>query len=244
MNVTRKWKRVLAVGCSHGELALPGALKAVLRMRDEWKPSVVIHLGDAFDTTAFRAGALGGGDDIATSIHDDLCHGGNFLRELRPSVFCLGNHENRLVKLAGHYNEIVACAAQTTLDNILAALPEKCVRIPYTVHEAGWHRLGGYLWGHGHLYGENYLRDSAETWGNCVVAHAHRAGMAKGRRLDNPTAYGVGTLCDVPAMGYASGRRSTLAWSHGLVWGEVCDDSASLHLHEWQRGEKVWRLPI
>ena len=242
--VVNRWERVLAVGCSHGTFANQDALRAVLRFRDEWKPKHRIHLGDAYDSTAFRTGALGGKDsDCTESVHDDITHGGKFLRDFAPTVFCLGNHEQRLVRLSEHYNEIVAMAAQATLERMMDAIGDAPI-IEYTVHEKGWFTLGGYKFGHGHLYGENYLRDTAETWGNTVVAHAHRAGSAKGRRSDNPTAFGVGTLADIPAMGYASGRRATLAWSHGFVWGEVCGDKASLHVHEWQQGDTEWRLPI
>ena len=58
--VVNRWERVLAVGCSHGTFANQDALRAVLRFRDEWKPKHRIHLGDAYDSTAFRTGALGG----------------------------------------------------------------------------------------------------------------------------------------------------------------------------------------
>lgn len=239
-----RWERVLAVGCSHGTFANPDALRAVLRFRDAWKPKHRIHLGDAYDSTAFRTGAIGGKDsDCTESIHDDITNGARFLSDFKPTVFCLGNHEHRLVRLSEHFNEIIAMAAQATLERMMDAIGDAPI-IPYTVHKTGWYQLGGFKFGHGHLYGENYLRDTAETWGNTVVAHAHRAGAAKGRRSDSPTAFGVGTLADIPAMGYASGRRSTLAWSHGLVWGEICSDKASLHIHEWQQGETEWRLPI
>jgi hypothetical protein len=239
----RTWERVIAVGCSHGTFANKDALRAVLRFRDAWKPKHRIHLGDAFDSTAFRTGAIKGDSDCTESIGSDITHGSKFLREYKPTVFCIGNHENRLVKLADHYNEIISMAAAATLGQMMDAV-DGAKLIEYTVHPNGWHKLGGFAWGHGHLYGENYLRDSAETWGNCVVAHAHRAGMAKGRRSDNPTAFGTGTLADIPSMGYASGRRATLAWSHGVVWGEVCGDKAALHVHEWPAGETEWRLPL
>ena len=244
---TKKWERVLAVGCSHGNLANQKALDAVLTLVDRWKPVHRLHLGDAFDTAAFRTGARpnSGDSDEATPIEPDINAGVRFLNQFRPTVFCMGNHEARLLKLAHHYNEVIACAANTVLSQCLGPIKRHGSKlIPYTVHDAGWYKLGGYRWGHGHLFGENYLRDSAETWGNCVVAHAHRAGVAKARRADNATAYGVGTLANIPAMDYASGRRSTLAWSHAVCFGEVCEDDAQLCLWEWPQGTTDFRLPI
>jgi hypothetical protein len=50
-------------------------------------------------------------------------------------------------------------------------------------------------------------------------------------------------LADIPAMDYASKRRSTLAWSHGIVFGEYTDKSAQLYLHQWPQNEQKWTLP-
>ena len=247
MHLTRKWERVLAVGCSHGDKANPAALKAVLKFSERWKPVHRIHLGDAYDTAAFRTGARpnSGDSDEAAEIAPDISAGQKFLHQFRPTAFCIGNHENRLVRLCGHYNSVIACAADSVLKQCLEPIKKtKCKLIPYTVHNEGWYMLGGYRFGHGHVFGENYLRDTAETWGNSVVAHAHRPGVAKARRCDNATAFGVGTLADIPAMDYASGRRSTLAWGYGMVFGEVCGDQAQLCLWEWPQGTTEWRLPI
>lgn len=247
MHPIKKWKRIVAVGCSHGDKANQGALKAILKLVERWKPVHRIHLGDAYDTAAFRTGARpnSGDADEAAEIAPDIRAGQSFLQKFQPTVFCMGNHEHRLVKLCGHYNSVIACAADAVLREVLAPIKTTgCKLIPYTVHKEGWHNLGGFRFGHGHVFGENYLRDTAETWGNTVVAHAHRPGVARGRRADGAICYGVGTLADIPAMDYANGRRSTLSWGHGVVFGEVCDDRAQLCLWEWPQGETEWRLPI
>ncbi len=247
MHITNKWERVLAIGCSHGDKANPEAIKAVLTFAERWKPKHRIHLGDAYDTAAFRTGARpnSGDNDEAAPVAPDIAAGQSFLRAFRPTVFCMGNHEHRTVKLCHHYNQVISVAANAVLESMLLPLKRtNCVVIPYTIHDSGWYKLGGYRWGHGHVFGENYLRDTAESWGNSVVAHAHRPGVAKARRSDNATAFGVGTLADIPALEYASGRRSTLSWGHGMVFGEVCGDQAQLCLWEWPQGTKDFRLPI
>jgi hypothetical protein len=94
------------------------------------------------------------------------------------------------------------------------------------------------------MYGENATRDHAEALGNCVHAHTHRPGIAKGRRSDNPTGYCAGTLASIPAMEYAKTNRSTLSWAGGMVWGEYCDDASQLYLHEQPQGVTEWRLPL
>lgn len=75
MNIGRKWKKFLVVGCSHGQMADPKALAAVLKFKESFKPHFTAHLGDAFDTTAFRAGAKGTRDEyLNTLIHEVLHH--------------------------------------------------------------------------------------------------------------------------------------------------------------------------
>lgn len=234
----------MAFGCSHGHLSNKTFTAALMGFADRFKPKHRIHLGDGFDFTAFRSGAKGTKDE-GEPVDCDLNEGRALIKRFRPTVFCMGNHEDRIVKLAQHHNTIIATAAGAVLQKILEPLQAcRAIVIPYTIHASGWYRLGDYAWGHGHLFAENYLRDTAEAWGNTVVAHAHRAGIAKGRRSDNPTCYGVGTACDIEKMTYAKGRRATLAWSHGMVFGHVCGDKASLCLAEWPQGETEFKMPI
>lgn len=248
MNITKKWRRVMAVGCSHGNRANPKALDAVLRFKRRYKPDAVIHLGDAYDLASLRAGAMGNSND-SDSVDDymaDIDAGAKFIGQLEPTVLCVGNHDERAAKFRGHHNAVIRGYAAMLWDKMLAPA-RKCkakVIEQYTVLPAGWYTLGGYKWGHGHLYAGNFLRDTATAWGNTVVAHAHRAGMAKGRRSDNPTCFSPGTLADIPAMEYALRRAATLEWSHGIVWGEYTDDRAQLMVTEWPQGETEWRLPV
>ena len=242
MNIIRSWKRIVVVGCSHGQYANPDATAAVLLFCEQFKPEVRIHLGDAYDTRALRSGAKGTSDESAP-IGEDLQLGREFLWNFRPTVFTEGNHDFRPRALMEHHNTIIAECAKSVFDRMMEPLRDmKTEWYPWNIWKP--YELGGYKFFHGVLYGENYLRDTANRFGNSVVAHAHRAGISKGVRVDNPTAFGVGTLADIEAMEYAAQRTSTLAWSHAMVYGEICEDKASLHLHEWPKGEAEWRLPV
>lgn len=242
MTPTRHWKRILALGCSHGVHADPVALDAVLRFRESYKPHVVIHLGDFIDSAAFRAGAKGTGDE-SEPIEPDVDEGLNFLAKLRPTHVLCGNHEDRLWRLAHSHNAIVSyCAGK-----IVGAITDKCRRLKAQMIEyTGIHQrleIGGYLYTHGTVFGEQATRDMAEMYGNVVHAHTHRAGVAKGRRSDNPTGFGVGTLSSIPAMEYAKARRATMAWSAGFVFGEYAADQSQLYLCEKNPALTEWRLP-
>ena len=53
-----KWKKFMAVSCSHGHLADAKATKAALEFKKRFKPDTTLHLGDAIDLAALRAGAM------------------------------------------------------------------------------------------------------------------------------------------------------------------------------------------
>jgi predicted phosphodiesterase len=74
MTPIKKWKKWLAVGCSHGAEIDPEARKAVLIFKERWKPDKTLHLGDFIDLSAFRAGAVRDSNDSdhAADVAGDL----------------------------------------------------------------------------------------------------------------------------------------------------------------------------
>ena len=242
MNITRKWKRIMAVGCSHGLHADLKAVAAVLKFRNSYKPDTCVHLGDFCDTTAFRSGAKGSADE-SEPIAPDVEGGLDFLERLRPTLVLAGNHEARLWRLAKSPNAIVSHCSTKVIGEILdTCKTHKAEFVEYNgIHQGKM--IGGFRYMHGVFYSENAVRDHCEAFGNVVHAHTHRAGMSKGRRSDNPTGYSVGTLTGRGSMDYSSGRRSTLSWSSGFVWGEYTDNQSVLWLHEQPNNLAEWRLP-
>jgi predicted phosphodiesterase len=244
-NIIAAKRKFVAIGCSHGAHADPHALQKVLRFCESYKPDIRIHLGDFTDQAAFRSGAAGTNDEHA-SIADDLTHGLNFLNEFRPTLVLNGNHEDRLWKLAEHHNEIVARAASSVIGEIRACAESHGAKYIEKYDISMDHpKIGDYTLMHGYMYPENAIRDHAETWGNVIHAHTHRAGMASGRRSDRPTGYCVGTLSHLPAMSYAKTRRATLSWNHGIVWGEATEDKCYPNLSQCQMNQaQDWALPL
>ena len=241
-NILRKWKRFMAVGCSHGNHINPIAAEAVIKFRESWKPTTVVHLGDFCDTAAFRSGSKGTSDE-SEPIGPDIDAGCKFLQQLRPTMVLNGNHEIRIWKLQDSTNAIVSDCAM----NIVSRL-QKQMKALKADYEEGWsihafRKLGNYKLMHGYIFNENSCRDMAETEGNIIFAHTHRAGMAKGRRSDSPTGVCVGTLSNISNMDYALARRATHAWSGGVCFGEYCDDRLIPFIYEQPQTETEWRLP-
>jgi hypothetical protein len=235
------WKKILAVGCSHGVHADPLALDAVLRFKQKFNPDFTIHLGDAIDLAAMRSGAKGSNDESAP-LDPDIDGGIEFLSRLRPNLFFYGNHEDRITRLCHSPNALVQKAADEIRKGLHEALRRiKCEPILYDAIYQG-RIIGGVRYMHGVFYNENHCRDHAEAFGNVVFAHAHRAGVATGRRCDAPKGFCVGTLTRFAAMEYAKTRRATLGWSQGFVYGYYRDDQSQLWLHE-KNPNAPWLLP-
>jgi predicted phosphodiesterase len=243
-NIGQKYERFIAVGCSHGKYADNTAIEAVLTMRDRWKPSIVVHLGDWCDTTAWRRGARGTSDEsepIAPDIHGGL----EFLRKYRPTHVLDGNHEDRIPAALCDRNAMVSYAAQQATDHIEKEfLKIGCRRIPYDGNLQKY-VVGNVTFTHGTIYNENAARDMAETYGgNVIFAHTHRAQVGEGRTITESTGYCVGTLTRRGSMDYAKTRRATLGWRQGLVYGEIGPKDSAVWLVTRGEFSKEWRLPI
>jgi len=243
-NIGQKYTRFLAVGCSHGKYADPTALEAVYKMRDAWKPTEIIHLGDWCDTTAWRSGAAGSSDE-REPVRPDIDGGLSFLKDLGATIALDGNHEDRIQHNKGHRSAIIQCCAESIdqhIDDWMVKI--KCRRIPYAGVFQKW-MLGNVTFTHGTIYNENSARDMAEMYGGAVVfAHTHRSQMAEGRTIKESTGYCVGTLTKRSGMDYAKNRRATMGWRQGMVYGEVGPKDSAVWLISRSEYGNEWRLPV
>jgi len=246
-NITRKWKRFMAVGCTHGHLADQALLKEVLAFEERWKPQTRIHLGDAIDLACLRNGAPGTADDAADP-EGDLSDGLAFISRFRPQLYLLGNHEARLTALMESPRAIVSALACRIYQQILDRAKEiKCEVIPYNFQH-GWRQYGDALFGHGYMINEAAVRDHAEavcggSANKVVIAHLHRVTQAEGRNRSHPTGYCVGWLGDPAQAGYAAQRRATTSWSRGFAWGEYCDNETVVWLAKETKAQ-AFKLPL
>lgn len=224
----------MAVGCTHGHLADPRAIRAMLKFRESYKPDTTLHLGDFTDMAALRAGARRDVDDPdrAQNMADDLLAGLSFLYELEPTYIHLGNHEDRLCALVHSGNAVMSYAAGEVLAKIeVAAKLMKAKIVPYDgLRPEACTLLGDTLFLHGVIFSQSAARDHAETLGmNCVFAHTHRVAMEPARTQRACIGYNIGCGIDLK-VSYAKSRRATSAWGHGFAYGEYCDTACVVNL--------------
>lgn len=198
-----------------------------------YKPHKRIHLGDNWDTTAWRTGATSGaGGDSAASVERDWAAGEDFLLAYRPQVFFLGNHDARPFAFLNSPSALIASAAQ----HFVADLEKLCKKvgaevIPYNILN-GWRKLGGTAFGHGYMFNEQAARDHAEMLGcQTVIAHVHTLSQSTARFVGAPIGYSAGCLIDPQRAEYASRRRATHRWRNGWAYGEYSETECKVFLH-------------
>ena len=252
-NITHKWKKVLAVSCSHAKYCCPDAWKAVMTFKDRFKPDTILHLGDFIDLSALMGNGIGSGsdgDEVTPDIDTGLMH----LRELmagckNPYVLC-GNHEDRAWKLTHSKNSVTSYCAHKIVSAIEDTTKKLKARlIPYSGIEQIVD-IADIGFTHGTCYGESAARDMAEQYCNgtrrkIVMGHTHRVAIQNARTYHGGTCYNIGTLTSRGALEYAKNRRSTFSWCQAWCWGEYCEslNQSSLQITQRGRGE-AWRMPI
>lgn len=242
---TKGWQKWMACACTHGAEADPRALDAMLRLKEAWKPDFTMHLGDAFDCRALRAGARRDADsaDHAASLVDDLLQGLTFLKELKPNVYLWGNHEARLAELAHSPNAIYSYACGNIMNRIHDEMAKmKCHIVPYAgVHKSCMYMLGDTGFMHGAMYGVSAARDGAEMVGHSlVVAHTHRVAVESARTHAKAIGYniGCGIKLDIP---YSATRRQSLGWRHAAAYGHFNGSHCTVNLAVF---DPHYRLPL
>lgn len=227
-NIGRKWKRLMSVGCSHGEYAHPKIREQVLEFRRRFSPELRMEHGDLIDTAAFRSGAAGTKDE-AHSTRDDEAAAIRWLESYEPTHISWGNHDWRLYDLSTHPKAIVRDLAGEIWTRINKAA-KGAKTVPYDIQH-GWHYIGGVAFGHGFMYNQQAVRDHAEMLGCPVVmAHLHAPQQVEGRTIKDSPSFCVGAMADDENLTYGRRRRQSLTHGHGIVYGEVSSDSARLWL--------------
>jgi len=236
MTPIRSWKRIAAIGCTHGDHVNWDVFKHCVAFMDRYKAEYRVHLGDVLDTAAFRSGAKGTKDE-SRPIAPDYNAGIRALQLMRPTHITWGNHDVRLLDLMDHPSAILSHAAGS-LWNELQALAKKlgAKTRDYDIDD-GWFTFGDTDWGHGYAFGLQCLRDTAnDRRRNIVQAHSHRAEQYK-------KSFSVGLQANPRLLAYARRRLATRKWSHGCVFGEVAETKTGGASNLWLSSSEPGSLP-
>jgi hypothetical protein len=218
-------RKFVAITCSHG-LHLSKSVEDELHVfLADFKPDLRVHLGDIWDTTAWRGGASGTADEGA-DINEDFNAGANHLRRYEPHLVFLGNHDIRPYNYLNHTKAIIKKAANDCVREMekLIQVELKAELVPYNVFE-GWRMIGDTAFGHGYMYNVGAVRATVEMLCGrpVIMGHVHTLQAHPGLCLGAPTGHSAGLMADIKSLKYAQARRSTTGWKNGWVYGYYDD---------------------
>ena len=251
-NITHKWKRLLAVSCSHAKYVDKFAWNHVLSFKEKFKPDTILHLGDFIDLSALMGNGTGSGsdgDDVTPDIDTGLVHLKQLMAGCKDPYILCGNHEDRAWKLAHSKNAVTAYCSHKIINAIEdAAKNLKARLIPYTGIEQ-MVDIADCGFTHGTIYNEMAARDMAMAYCNgkrrkIAFGHTHKVATASAKTHAGGTGYNIGTLTQRGSLEYAKNRPSTFAWTQAYFWGEYNEklNQSSFQITQRAQGE-IWRMP-
>lgn len=216
--------RFVAVGDTHGDKIDRRAEAAFFDFVKGYKPSIRIHVGDAFDFRWLRKSA--GDAERWADVQADFDAGIDFIAKFRPTHLLWGNHDDRLRRLVEEGNGAMRALGAMWHEEIQDALAsalggQRCVQLPYCKRK-GILRLGKLAFAHGYGHGIHTLRAHAMTYGNIIIGHIHSVAEADTNRHDGARGWSAGYLCDLD-MDYTRASMGTLRQSHGWAYGTIDD---------------------
>lgn len=222
--------RFVAFGDLHGIFRSERALAQLKLFVRSYEPHVIICGGDLIDFSALRRGATE--EDKAMSIDDDVAMGLDVLEQLRPDVYLLGNHENRVYERLASPSAVMrefAGAVVRRINDVASRLKIKV--LPYD-RRAGVFCLGRLRFVHGFFAGQYAAARHAEVFGDCIFFHIHAFSILTVPRWSespNPAvAYSAPGMCeDVEYMRKLAG---TLRQETGWLYGEINKNSGAYHV--------------
>ena len=195
---------VLDIGDTHAPFAHRNTLDFLADLNHEWKPDVVVHIGDLGDQYGWsRHGrqepdAPGQGEEW-----DKVLAWNRQLYKIFPDVkACIGNHDKRLAKAAAR-----------------AGIPARFVKSIPDMYECprGWKWrdywiIDGVVHAHGVGFnGENCAVTAARWFGrSCVIGHTHSVGGVRWLQSEVSRVFGCSTGClvDQRSIGMAYAKES------------------------------------
>jgi len=226
----------------HGDNQSRDAVEALLKFTDDmFKPDIRIFGGDLFDFRNIRKGV--GAAERQDSMANDVAAGLEFLRDFKPNVFLLGNHDARLWGAAGyHESGIIRDAAEQGVRDIEARCRTlKCKILPYE-SDKGYYDLGKNVrFVHGFHSGIYSTKKHAEVYappgGIVLHGHTHAIQYHSIPRLGGGHGMGVGCLAKID-MDYNRHQTGRLIHENGFAYG--FSDGKNWGAYQAKRGGSGW----
>jgi hypothetical protein len=220
-----KAERFVVASDSHGDMQDDTSVAALFDFMADWKPTVRVHAGDAWDFRNLRRGATD--DEKAASLADDWSAGSELLTRFfdggKRNVFLRGNHDERLWYFRNSATGLLRDYATDGIKRVEEIMRRRRVTmLPYD-SALGVCALGKLNVLHGYHCGVGACRQHAAIYRNCVFGHVHTIESAPVPSLDPSEARSIGCLC-IRDMDYCNAKTAKLRWGNGWAYGLLFED--------------------
>lgn len=205
----------------HGIEQHKRTVHAFLSFVKEFKPELKVFGGDLWNLAALRRQA--DEHEKVIRLKEDFLAGIEFLKEYKPSILMIGNHDQRLydavkrerVNRTGWLSEL----ADTYLKQFHEFVDANGIKIYPYEKKKGIFRVHGMAFAHGFGSGGMLSQNMAETYGDIIHGHGHKiertTAMHSGHAV---TAFQSGCLCR-DDMEYTRADLGSLRQEQGWVYG-------------------------
>jgi predicted phosphodiesterase len=211
------WEKSIFMADSHGDLVCRKTLKKFYEFMDDWKPKHRVHLGDVWDFRALRMGASN--EDRADSIKYDYNCGIELLTEFKPTMLTLGNHCDRLWRIASeHSNRTLADLAAQKVDETEDFFRKQRIQwTPWKINKR--FKIGNLSISHGFKTGMNHAKAMHSMFGSSIYGHVHSPSDYIANHIDSGSSHSVASMADIDKMTYADHHGAKLGWRKGWAYG-------------------------
>ena len=213
---------------THGDMIDKSVESDFFQFVDDFQPDLRIHGGDAFDFRPIRSGV--DQNEKMESMKVDVEAGLEFMNRLKPDVWLMGNHDDRLHRTMEHAADGIARQhAHDIWDGICKALPNTQT-LPYGAGNDSIYHIGDLSVLHGSQTGMYVSKQVAEhAASSAIMGHVHSSAMFPLANAKGHVGYTSGCMCNLK-MQYARQWRSALKWNHGWAYGYEDAGQASVFL--------------
>lgn len=229
--VQSKLLKIVAVADPHSTHVNRRAWNQAIAFIDDYKPDLLVHLGDNWDFASLRSAASP--EERATSVLEDYKVGEELMRQLFEGrncekVFLWGNHDDRipqgLHKLDGPKKDLCTMIyeKQTKLIKELGVFDVKFDA------SQGVFKKGPVSFIHGFYHCENTAKKHAEVYGTVLAGDMHSIQYWRLTRKERTEGFHIGCMCD-KEPDYMARLAGKMRWEHGFAYGVIKDDFYEIH---------------
>jgi predicted phosphodiesterase len=219
-------KKILIVGDNHGDKVDLRCRDALFDFKSDFKPNVLVHLGDAWDYGSLRRGASA--EEKSEHGKADHDEGKAFLKEFfkgkAEKHFVWGNHDMRPLDNAESTVGVMREHCENVFEDQMRTLRQCKVKDTDLFYDSrnGVCEIYPFRFVHGYASAENAAKQHATMYGGkfpaVIAGHNHYSQYWREASLDTKEGWSCPCMCDLDPD-YARKNKRKLRHNTGWMYG-------------------------